>query len=177
MAPLTTILERGTKKLEELQESARSPAICWMSECFNLGIPFTVAEVYRSQSRQDNLYKLGRSKPGKIVTWTFTSQHTRRLAADIYPVNMQKMSRQEIIDFYDEIDDVAYRYGIARDPELVKRGDLGHYNFHNAKLPSPPILSPQTRLRGLLRRLGSTKDEKTKNAIQKQIDRLKARLK
>jgi len=42
-----------------------------------------VIETYRPQSRQDELYAQGRSKPGKKVTWTLKSKHTERLAVDI----------------------------------------------------------------------------------------------
>ena len=42
-----------------------------------------VIETYRPQSRQDELYAQGRTKPGKKVTWTRHSKHTERKAVDI----------------------------------------------------------------------------------------------
>ncbi len=42
-----------------------------------------LSEGYRSQERQNELYAQGRTKPGKIITWTKKSLHTARQAADI----------------------------------------------------------------------------------------------
>lgn len=42
-----------------------------------------VTEAYRSQERQDWLYASGRTRPGRVVTWTKNSQHTKGLAIDI----------------------------------------------------------------------------------------------
>jgi peptidoglycan L-alanyl-D-glutamate endopeptidase CwlK len=47
------------------------------------GIKFRVTQGYRSQAEQDAKYAQGRTKPGKIVTWTKTSRHTSRNAFDI----------------------------------------------------------------------------------------------
>lgn len=48
-------------------------------------VDFTVTEGYRPQTRQNKLYAQGRTEPGKIVTWTLKSQHTRGRAVDLYP--------------------------------------------------------------------------------------------
>ncbi len=44
-----------------------------------------VVETYRSQARQDYLYSQGRTIPGKEVTWTRSSIHTKRNAVDVVP--------------------------------------------------------------------------------------------
>jgi hypothetical protein len=44
-----------------------------------------VIEGYRPQSRQDELYAQGRTKPGFIVTKTRNSRHTDCLAVDLVP--------------------------------------------------------------------------------------------
>ncbi len=48
-------------------------------------VDFTVTEGYRPQARQNKLYAQGRTEPGKIVTWTLKSEHTRGNAVDLYP--------------------------------------------------------------------------------------------
>lgn len=48
-----------------------------------LGHPLIVVETYRTQDRQDELYALGRTKPGVQITWTLDSYHTQRRAADV----------------------------------------------------------------------------------------------
>lgn len=57
-----TTLAKGSAKLEELQDFARSPALSWIQECFNLGLPFRVLEVYRDQERQNKLFLQGRTE-------------------------------------------------------------------------------------------------------------------
>lgn len=47
------------------------------------GVQFLVTCTYRSQKEQDELYAQGRTKPGKKVTWTRNSRHTKGEAFDI----------------------------------------------------------------------------------------------
>ena len=49
------------------------------------GINPLIVETYRSQIRQNYLYSLGRSVKGTKVTWTQSSIHTQRNAADVVP--------------------------------------------------------------------------------------------
>jgi hypothetical protein len=42
-----------------------------------------VVETVRDQARQDHLYAQGRSRPGPVVTWTRSSNHTEGRAADL----------------------------------------------------------------------------------------------
>lgn len=50
-------------------------------------VDFMVIEGLRSLARQESLYALGRTIPGKIVTWTKNSKHCSGLAIDILPIN------------------------------------------------------------------------------------------
>ena len=47
------------------------------------GLRVILTCTYRSQQEQNYLYSLGRTRPGKIVTWTKQSEHTRRRAWDV----------------------------------------------------------------------------------------------
>lgn len=49
-------------------------------------VDFAVLEGLRTVERQKELYAQGRTKPGKIVTWTMKSKHIDGLAVDIAPV-------------------------------------------------------------------------------------------
>lgn len=66
--PLCQILLN--KALEEIKEKGINPL---------------VVETYRSQVRQNYLYSQGRTLPGKKVTWTQISIHTKRNAVDVVP--------------------------------------------------------------------------------------------
>lgn len=47
------------------------------------GADVTIAETWRSQTRQNALYDQGRSTSGPVVTWTQNSRHSSGLAADL----------------------------------------------------------------------------------------------
>ena len=47
---------------------------------------FIVVEGLRTVARQRELYAQGRTKPGKVVTWTLASKHIDGQAVDLAPV-------------------------------------------------------------------------------------------
>jgi hypothetical protein len=47
------------------------------------GYDVEIVETTRSQARQDQLFAQGRTRPGPVVTWTRTSQHTLGRAVDV----------------------------------------------------------------------------------------------
>lgn len=48
-------------------------------------VDFTVVEGVRAAARQKELYAQGRTKPGKVVTWTLKSKHVEGKAVDLAP--------------------------------------------------------------------------------------------
>jgi peptidoglycan L-alanyl-D-glutamate endopeptidase CwlK len=48
-------------------------------------VDFVVVEGVRTPERQRELYAQGRTKPGKVVTWTLKSKHIDGLAVDLAP--------------------------------------------------------------------------------------------
>lgn len=65
---------------------------------------FSVVQGVRTQAEQDALYEQGRTKPGKIVTWTRNSKHLLQdddtgHAIDIVPVIDGKMDWENIENF------------------------------------------------------------------------------
>jgi hypothetical protein len=123
------IFENNLKKCLELVPEAQAPAMAWLRECHMLGMEFNVAEVYRSQERQDALYAQGRTAPGKIVTWTKSSMHTQRKAMDIDMRNNYTL---------EDMEDVAKKYKIYRPKELIKIGDLRHFQLDQSQMPQIP---------------------------------------
>lgn len=49
-------------------------------------VPLMVIEGLRTRERQAELYAIGRTKPGKPVTWTLNSKHCEGKAVDVGPV-------------------------------------------------------------------------------------------
>ena len=64
-----------------------NPALVSVVKRASARLPFDilVIEGVRTQARQDELYAQGRTKPGKVVTWTRSSKHIIGQAVDIAP--------------------------------------------------------------------------------------------
>lgn len=131
---------------------------------------FKVCEVYRPQERQNWLYSIGRTRLplSQRVTWTLTSHHTMRLAADVEPVGCS----------YKDIEAIANRHGIYRPVETLKKGDLRHFQFDRVS-PKPPfiIVDPESKLRALDRGIARAENEEERQALIKHKARLSARVK
>lgn len=72
-----------SKLITDLVKNAQDAYALFKSAMDEAGIPFMVTCTYRSQEEQDALYEQGRTRAGKIVTWTHHSRHTARRAFDI----------------------------------------------------------------------------------------------
>ena len=78
--------------LNELRPDFKAVFIKWFNAAnramANLGYGVGITETYRTQERQEYLYKLGRVQgygtPGRPVTWTKDSNHAYRIAADFH---------------------------------------------------------------------------------------------
>lgn len=77
--------ELSTQKLDPKLVDSRmvSAATMVVNTLIKKGYDARVVESYRPQSRQDELYAQGRTKPGKIITKTKSSKHTEGKAVDI----------------------------------------------------------------------------------------------
>ena len=71
------------RDINSLQPLAKKACTLFLATCLERGIEIFLTECYRSQERQDYLYEQGRSRPGKIVTWTRNSNHKSGMAWDI----------------------------------------------------------------------------------------------
>ena len=71
------------RDINELSPVAQKACRLFLAECKKEGLPVLITETYRSQARQNYLYQQGRTKAGKVVTWTRNSRHTGRMAWDI----------------------------------------------------------------------------------------------
>jgi hypothetical protein len=146
-------------KLKELKPEYQFALDQFLVDADAQGLEFRVTEAFRSQDRQDALYAQGRWKPGPIVTWTLFSNHTKREAFDVHAINCS----------YEQIEEVANRYGIFRDPVLLKLHDYGHFETRLAiQPPTEPKYTPQAISRAFQRAI--------KRALSPaQVERLKKR--
>ncbi|MEA0553528.1 M15 family metallopeptidase [Lysinibacillus irui] len=81
---MSTNITTTCRDLDQLLSVAQIACRLLFQECYKEGINnIFITETYRSQERQNYLYAQGRTRPGQIVTWTLSSNHTSRLAWDI----------------------------------------------------------------------------------------------
>lgn len=71
------------RDINELSPLAQVACKLFIQKCKEKGLDVLITETYRSQERQNYLYEQGRTRSGKIVTWTHNSRHTSRRAWDI----------------------------------------------------------------------------------------------
>ena len=79
-------LKDSTERIREISElTPHTQKLCkeFLNRCENAGLPVIITETYRSQKRQDELFRQGRETDGPVVTWTKNSRHTKRRAFDI----------------------------------------------------------------------------------------------
>ena len=79
-------LKDSTEQIREISElTPHTQKLCkeFLIRCENEGLPVIITETYRSQKRQDELFRQGRETDGPVVTWTKNSRHTKRRAFDI----------------------------------------------------------------------------------------------
>lgn len=115
------------KNLLRVQKELR--AVCYLAHKLSK-CDFRVIEGFRSQARQNYLYSLGRTQPGKIVTWTRVSKHTFGKAIDVIP----KVKNKAVYDrsLYNEIARAFTKASHLLGVEvkwLGHIGDLGHFEL------------------------------------------------
>lgn len=72
-------------------------------------VDFMVVEGLRTKQRQEELYAQGRTKPGKIVTWTMKSKHIEGLAVDIAPCNKDGSINWNDLNMFDKMADAMFK--------------------------------------------------------------------
>jgi hypothetical protein len=83
------------KSLDRLNPEFRRKVELWLDE----NPEIFITESWRSRTRQMKLYSQGRTRDGKIVTWTLKSMHQLGLAVDIafkgelYPKEFNKWNK------------------------------------------------------------------------------------
>lgn len=81
-----------------------------LAECQAEGYPVELFEGYRSKDRQEHLYQLGRSLPGKVVTWARAGEsfHNMAVACDlVFKVNGKWIWDGE----YDKVEQIMIKHG------------------------------------------------------------------
>lgn len=76
-----------SRKLEDLCEAIRPKAEKFLADCHAVGIDVFVTCTYRANWEQVELFAIGRTKPGKIVTWANVGESKHNLWRDGKPAS------------------------------------------------------------------------------------------
>ena len=78
----------SSRKLIDLVQPVRDKAEAFVRECADAGIDVLIYCTYRSSEEQNELYKIGRTLPGKIITNARGGQswHNFHAAFDFVPM-------------------------------------------------------------------------------------------
>ena len=71
------------QSIQELEEKTKEACILFLRIAEDEGLNVKITETYRTKERQEFLYAQGRTREGKVVTWTLKSKHMERNAFDI----------------------------------------------------------------------------------------------
>lgn len=76
-------------------------------------VPLMVIEGLRTRERHAELYAIGRTKPGKPVTWTLNSKHCEGLAVDLAPIPLDWTDRKAFLAVAGAMFAGAQRIGVT----------------------------------------------------------------
>lgn len=114
------------RDISELCPTAQKACRLFLEKCEEKGLKVLITETYRSQERQNYLYEQGRTRSGKIVTWTKNSRHTSRRAWDI--CKNKKGEEYSDSNFFKECGKIAKELGITWGGEW-KTADTPHFEI------------------------------------------------
>lgn len=142
----------ANRDIKSLQPLAQQAAQLFLDTCKARGIDIFVTEYHRSQERQNYLYEQGRSRPGKIVTWTRSSNHTSGYAWDIAVNPPHDLYDSKIIA---KAGAVAAELGIEWGG-IWKEKDTPHFQIDKGwKDPKKPIMTIDILLNGKIKQVES----------------------
>lgn len=114
--------------LDELSPKTRELAISFLEKCKENGLSVRITETYRTQARQDMLYKQGRTASGSIVTWTRNSKHTKRRAFDICEDNTDEPYGD--LEFFRKCAEIGKEVGLTPGYYFKNYQDMPHYELN-----------------------------------------------
>ena len=98
------------ERIEELNEKTQEACILFLRIAEEEGLQVKITETYRTKERQEYLYAQGRTREGKIVTWTLNSKHMDRNAFDI--AKNEKGHEYDDLEFFRKVAEIGERIGL-----------------------------------------------------------------
>lgn len=114
--------------LDELSPRTRELAIKFLEKCEEKGLSVRITETYRTQARQEMLYKQGRTTSGLVVTWAKNSKHTKRRAFDICENNTDDPYGD--LEFFRKCAEIGKEVGLTPGYYFERYQDMPHYELN-----------------------------------------------
>lgn len=124
----------SSRKIEDLIPEMQELYYAFEEKMMEADVPFMVTCTLRTQEEQNTLYAQGRTRPGKIVTWTHKSKHIEGKAFDIAILKNKKPTWDLKVDVdEDEIPDYQEAAEIGRNVGLRAGADFKDYPHFELK--------------------------------------------
>lgn len=123
-------ITRPVRDVNELEPEAKKGCLMLIEMCEKAGIPITIVETFRPQERQNYLYAQGRTRAGKVVTWTKSSFHTTRRAFDFIHKTLGYNAPES---FWKRVADMAQNIGFTAGYYFKGQKDRPHIQLDRGK--------------------------------------------
>ncbi|MDI6781427.1 MAG: M15 family metallopeptidase [bacterium] len=120
----------ASRKIEDLHPIVAKKAITMVTELAKQGIDIIITSTLRTMDEQAEIYAIGRTKPGRIITNAKPGQswHNFGLAFDVVPV----VNGKAVWDSYywEEIGAVGKAQGMMWGGDFKSFKDYPHFEYH-----------------------------------------------
>lgn len=123
-------ITKPVRDIKELEPETQKGCLIIMEMCKKAGIPITIVETFRPQERQNYLYAQGRTRTGKVVTWTKESFHTTRRAFDFIHKTLGYNAPES---FWKQVADMAQSIGFTAGYYFKGQKDRPHIQLDRGK--------------------------------------------
>jgi len=131
----------NSRKIEDLVIPLQTLFHMFRMAADEAGINFIVTSTYRDEEFQIELYSQGRTKPGKIVTWTKSSKHTERKAFDVAVLNENNQPTwnlkadvdKDSVPDYEELGRIGEHFGLTWGGSWKKK-DYCHFELNEEEI-------------------------------------------
>ena len=122
-----------SRRFDDLVPAAQEAYLRFEKGMAEAGIDFLLTCTTRSQQEQDALWAMGRTKPGKKVTWT---RHSRHLSGEAFDIVIMEAGKP----CWDVRNKKWKQAGaIGRAAGLVWGGDWKHKDYAHFELPREAV--------------------------------------
>lgn len=119
-----------SRKIEDLTPETQAKYFLFKSAMADARIEYIVTCTLRTKEEQYDLYAQGRTKPGKIVTWTLNSRHLKGTAFDICLLKNGKLNWDTDDPDWQQAGKIGMDIGLIWGGSWAKNPDFPHFELN-----------------------------------------------